>query len=353
MLALLAAAPLAAAERSPLVEISVGERKLTGTVIAHDQQSCRFLERDGRLSQIDLQDVADYRVLGAFRPFTALELRERLTREFPGSSVIATGHYVVAAPPGDAQRLAGLFEELYRQFVVVFGARGFRMREPEFPLVAVVFPDAAAFESYCRQEGVRPQPGLRGYYLTTSNRVALFDTTSSGLTDGAGLDGTIIHEATHQVAFNTGIHSRQGGDPKWVVEGLATVFEREAVRLNSPGTPALARINPQRFSWFGQYAHSGRRGANALSALVESDAPFDAQPLDAYSEAWMLSFYLLETRSADYTSYLQRLARRDHEQPYSAADRRRDFEAAFGRNLGLLDAQLLRYRQQLEASTGE
>src|SRR5262245_20690259 len=36
----------------------------------------------------------------------------------------------------------------------------------------------------------------------------------------AGLKDTMIHEATHQVAFNTGLHSRLGCNPKWVVEGL-------------------------------------------------------------------------------------------------------------------------------------
>ena len=41
-----------------------------------------------------------------------------------------------------------------------------------------------------------------------------FDGTSRGT-----LHSTIVHETTHQVAFNTGLHSRIGQTPKWVIEG--------------------------------------------------------------------------------------------------------------------------------------
>ena len=38
---------------------------------------------------------------------------------------------------------------------------------------------------------------------------------------------TIIHEATHQTAYNVGVHARFADQPRWLVEGLAMMFEAE------------------------------------------------------------------------------------------------------------------------------
>uniref|UniRef100_A0A7C2NX44 DUF1570 domain-containing protein n=1 Tax=Schlesneria paludicola TaxID=360056 RepID=A0A7C2NX44_9PLAN len=337
----------AAAPRT-MVELQWEGRTRTGTVVLHDNVTGWFLERDGRLTTLPLAEVGDYRRLGPFRPFAAVELREQLAREFgTGFTVSATGHYLVVSSRGSGERYGRLFEELYRQFVVAFAARGFRMTEPEFPLVAVVLPDQASFHRYCSAEQVQPQPGLRGYYLPSSNRVALYDAEASGQSTAEGLDKTVIHEATHQVAFNTGIHSRIGVSPKWVVEGLATVFEQESVRRNDRVGPVMSRVNDERFRWFQQYR--GHRPAKSLVALVQSDRLFTSQTLDAYSEAWALMFFLLETRPADAVKYLRTLAARDPLQDYSAEQRLRDFQSAFGPDLSLLEAHLLRFYDSASA----
>ena len=166
---------------------------------------------------------------------------------------------------------------------MIFTARGFHIREPEFPLIAVVLPDQASFLRYCQKDKVPLKPGLRGYYLPSSNRVALFDATRNGLGDASDVDDTVIHEATHQVAFNLGIHSRMNADPKWVVEGLATVFEREAARLSNRQANVLSRVNPDRYAWFQRYRQSQRQ-PGALAKLVQSETFFDAAALDNYSE---------------------------------------------------------------------
>ena len=188
-----------------------------------------------------LADVTQFRDLGRFQPWNIVSLREVLAANsdrasrFPPVLIIWW-----SAPPGAGERFTRLFEGLYRQLVVIFTARGFHIHEPEFPLIAVVLPDQANFLRYCQKDKVPLKPGLRGYYLPSSNRVALFDATRNGLGDASDVDDTVIHEATHQVAFNLGIHSRMNADPKWVVEGLATVFEREAARLSNRQANVLA-----------------------------------------------------------------------------------------------------------------
>lgn len=341
------AAPTVAATPRFMVAIDWQGKKLTGTVVLHDRETGWFLERDGRLTMLPLAEVGDYQKLGSYRPYSAVELREQLSRDFgPGYTVSATGHYLIVSSRNSGDRYGRLFEDLYRQFVVSFAARGFKMTEPEFPLVAVVLPDQASFVKYCQAEDVRPQPGLRGYYLPSSNRVALYDAVAAGQATADGLDKTVIHEATHQVAFNTGVHSRIGVSPKWVVEGLATVFEQENVRRNDRIGPVMSRVNDERFKWFQQYR--GRRPTKSLVDIVQSDRMFQSQTLDAYSEAWAIMFFLLETRPADTVKYLRALAARDPLKDCTPEDRLREFQTAFGNDLSLLEAHLLRYYDAVE-----
>ena len=46
---------------------------------------------------------------------------------------------------------------------------------------------------------------------------------------------TIIHEATHQLAANTGLMPRKVRRPTWAAEGLATYFESAEI----PWRPAV------------------------------------------------------------------------------------------------------------------
>ncbi len=338
----------ASAWAGKMVRITIDGGERTGTVRTSDASHGWFLERDGRLSTIRLGDVTDYEVLGNFKPYSTIELRDQLRREFDGYTVGTTAHYLVVSAKGVDGRYATLFEELYRQFVVTFSARGFKMRDPEFPLVALVFPHEAAFIEYCLSEGVQPQPGLRGYYLPTSNRVALYDSAAEGHSTTSGLDGTILHEAVHQVAFNTGIHSRIGTNPKWVVEGLATAFEVEAVRRNDRSRLPLARVNRSRYGWFQQ--SRARRVKTSLPNLIAQDSGFQSAVLDAYSESWALTFFLLETRGSEYARYLKLLAERDPLVEYTPQDRLADFERSFGLDAARLDVKLLRFYDDLAAS---
>lgn len=328
------------AEPSKMLELRIGTATVTGAIAAKDEESFWLLQRDGRLDNFPIQGVTDYKPLGgAFRPLSSTDLRDQLIKEFGrGYEVGSSTHYLVVAGKGQSKRFVALFEDLYRHLHVYLAARNFRIYEPEFPLVAVVFPNQQKFVEYCLSEKVRPSPGLRGYYLHTSNRVALFDT---GDTTGA-LDGTVIHEAVHQVAFNLGLHRRIGENPQWVVEGLATAFEPENFRSPLPTTPVSAKINRERYLRFRNYL-AERRPAKSLEEFVKSDRLFQSATLDAYSQAWALTFFLLETRQQQYSQYLKRIAARPQLEPYQEDDRLADFQEAFGKDLGSLDVDFVRF----------
>lgn len=332
-----------------MVRISLDGQQKIGTVVANTPEIGWFLERDGRLQSIDLNAVTDYSVLGTFRPYSTMELKDQLAREFGSRYRVATtGRYVIVAAGDKAERYASLFDALYRQFVVMFAARGFKMSDTEFPLVAVVYPDEAGFRRFCEQEQVQPQPGLRGFYLPGSNRVALYDSTATAQTTLSGLDRTILHEAVHQVAFNTGIHSRIGENPLWLVEGLATVLEVNAVRTGDRVANPISRVNEQRYRWFLQ--SPARRPSINLADLIANDDRFQSAVLDAYADSWALTFYLMETRSADFTAYLRLLAKRNPLEPLTPEQRIADFQQIFGKDLSLLEARIRRFYDDLAAA---
>lgn len=331
-----------------LIDITIGKSQLSGRVAAANERDCWLLQRDGRLASFHMDDVIDFsEVEPRFRPYSSLDLRDRLQTEFGrGFEVKTTSHYIVVAQRGAGERYAALFEKIYRQCHLYFVARGFRMEEPEFPLVAIVFPDQGSFAKYCRTEEATPQAGVVGFYLTTSNRVALYDRAATGQATATDVDDTVIHEATHQVAFNTGIHSRIGQNPLWVVEGLATLFEADGVRVRQAEAGAADRINPERREWFHNYRRL-RRPKNSLDAFLRDDTLFKRASLDAYSQAWALTFYLVESRPAEFARYLKAIAARDPLTRYDSDSRLADFRDAFGKDLDVIENGLLRFHDRL------
>lgn len=344
---IVAQATCAGGEPVALLELKVGKERLEGRIAAHNDQQCWLFRRDGHLASFRTDDVTDFHEIAPkFRPYSSLEIRDRLQTEFGRNfEVKTTTHYVVVARKGTADRYATLFERIYRQFHTYFTTRGFRMSEPEFPLIAVVLPDEQAFVNYCVGEGAKPQPSLVGFYLPGSNRVALYDRAANAQSTDEDVDSTVIHEGTHQVAFNTGVHSRIGQSPLWLVEGLATLFEADGIRQREAGGEAIGRVNPERFNWFREYRT--RRPKKSLEAFIRNDTLFKKSALDAYSQAWALSFYLAESRQVEFASYLKKVASRNPLEPYDEESRLKDFKSAFGNDLEFVETGMLRYFERL------
>ena len=177
-------------------------------------------------------EVNDYRKTSiGFRTYPPSEFRAVLLRELgSGYEVSGTSHYLVAHPRDQRDKWAERFEDLYRSFVHYFSVRGFEPSPPPFPLVGVVCRNRAEFARYAAAQGDAVPNGVVGYYDIESNRITLYD--MGGKADSANWRqnaAVLIHEATHQMAFNTGVHSRYCPPPKWLAEGLAMLFEAPGV----------------------------------------------------------------------------------------------------------------------------
>lgn len=373
------------------VELVEEGKAYEGKVVGRNEQKVWLVQRDGRMHTLEVKKIESFRKLAdQFSPLSAGHVRDELRRELVGEKmeIIGTGKYLVAGPPALVGEYAQLFEDQYRAVYSYFSVRGFSIHEPEFPLIAIIFPDVKSFAKYAAKDKVEARGGLKGYYVQSSNRIALYRDAPSAETSDASspagipywkdpdafpgnqpqlppwinapekpqlnhwaatdtkLEATMIHEATHQVSFNIGIHTRVGQtNPRWIAEGLATVFEAPGMRSSSLAKTPGAKLNLMRLNNFHDFV-ANRREPKSLAAFVQSDRAFTANMIDGYAQAWALTFFLVETRPREYARLLSMIAARPATETYDEKQRLADFEAAFGHDLVLLEAKFLRFIEE-------
>jgi hypothetical protein len=350
LLALWIAAPATADDRQRwTMLVDIGGRQVEGMPLAWSNKQVFLLARDGRLWDFVPNNASRFRkTSSSFTSYSAAEIRARLERELGGKlQVTGTGHYLVAHPPGK-EAWAQRFEELYRSIVNYFSLRGLRVHEPEFPLVAVVWGRREDFLHHSASEGTPARAGVLGYYSPTTNRVSLYD-QGAGASNRRSWDqneATIIHEATHQMAFNTGVHNRFGATPRWLAEGLGTLFEAPGVWDWRNHNQLSQRINRGRLADFRQWRTHGRP-AGAFVNLLSSDRQFENNPSAAYAEAWAWTLFLTETFPQKFGEYAQKVASRPNFEAYPSARRLSDFTSVFGDDLRRLEKHFLSFIDKL------
>ncbi len=359
----------------PLVELTIKNGEAyQGRVELLEDEVVTLMQRDGRIRKLTRKKIASFRkVSDRFRPYRKEEIARRLKDEISDQYRIrTTQHYVIVQPKGSKTNYGAIFENVFGAFHYQFRRRSIPLKRTEFPLIAIVFRNFREFAAYAKKDGLTATPGLLGYYHRHSNRVAVYESSRSaslpadkGLVAGpmtvdgnvlmrAGstdLASTITHETMHQVGFNTGVHPRLGYVPKWIVEGLAMTFEAPGFLATSGLAGTATRINRDRFVWFRNF-NKGRRGKGSLQAFIESDRVFQTNALDAYSEAWALTFFFLDqpARSYKYRQYLNKMNARDLTKGYSKAERVQDFKRAFG-DMQKVEMNFLRYLEKLDPNS--
>ena len=353
-----------------LVRVSDGKNEYEGKVVALSRTQCSMIDRQGQLLHLKVGTLRNFeKVSDRFQSQPANIFRDALRREFSGNyEVSGTTHYLVCAPKGRGKRYGDLFESIYRDVEHFYRVNGFNIHSPDVPLVAVVFGSQKEFFNYCIQDKVPPSSGLMGYYSLRTNRVALYDderllsarpsdaqkslgSTSASIAAFAGISGetanTIIHETTHQVGYNIGIHSRLGGTPLWIVEGLATVLEPDGMRHRTGRRQMEDRINEERMGWF-EGQHRPSRSMGSLSKLIASDTFFHQRTLNSYSESWAFCYFLLEnsSRRRNLVNYLQKVSQRDASKQYTARQRLADFQEVFG-DISRLEIEFIRFMDRI------
>lgn len=296
------------------------------------------------------------------------EIYAQFQEQLPqGFGVYKTRHYVLVYNTSEAyvQWVAELFESLYRRFYNYWKTKGVRLEEPRFPLVAVVFSNKASYLTYAEREIGETARSMIGYYNMKTNRMVSYDLT--------GIDGllpagtrvpnsrviqqilsrpqaertvaTIVHEAVHQLSFNSGLQVRLAGNPLWLSEGMAMFFE--SPDQSAKGWGAIGRVNVHNLRLFLQYLP--QRSENSLETLIVDDARFRdaATAVHAYPESWALTYFLLRTKSREYVAYLQELAELEPFTEVTGRERLDTFKQHFGSDLQKLDREFVNYIRHL------
>jgi hypothetical protein len=320
-------------ETEEIVAIQEGRRQtLQGRVLIEATAGDVLLETDdGTLWLLESGKILSReRRDDPFMPVTQEKLAERLLAELPaGFRIHTTPHYVICynTSRAYAQWTSSLLERLYKAFTNYWENQGFELAEPEFPLAVLVFNDRQAYDRASRDDLPSGVGNIVGFYSLRSNRVNMFDLTGAEALRGAGnhrgsmreinhmlsqpqavpLVATIVHEATHQIAFNCGLQARYADIPLWLCEGMAVYFEAPDL-ASTRGWRGIGRVNYPRLTTFRENLSGWRAGA--LARLVADDRRFRDPRLavDAYADAWALNYYLIKYKPREYTSYLKLLA---------------------------------------------
>jgi hypothetical protein len=350
------------------VKRGTSERELAGQIEVEAQDgSLLFQTPDGGLSMLLKEEIVSRRSdTRAFQPLSRDDLAKSLQAELPGFEIYKTNNYLIAYNTSDAYArwVGALFERLHAGFYNFWTTKGAELHEPEFPLVALVFKDQASYDQYARRDLGTPPASIFGYYSLTTNRMTTYDLTGVEGAAGGGPPpaaariqqilsqpraertvATLIHEATHQLAFNSGLQVRFTDMPFWVSEGLAIYFETPDLQ-NSKGWKKIGAVNRVNLAHFRKAAATRPR----LAALITDDKLFrDAKTsADAYSTAWAFTYFLIRTRREAYVKYLHALASRPLAVYPSADERLKEFQQHFGSDLPALEAEFLRHMQQIQ-----
>jgi Protein of unknown function (DUF1570) len=351
--------------------------KVRGRVVIEAGDGGILLEADdGTLWMIQRDEQRDRRPLDKpFKPLTHDELAERLLADLPtGFRVHTTPHYVVCynTSRAYAQWTSSLLERLHKAFVNYWQKEGLELREPEFPLPVLVFADRQMYDALSRDDLPGGTGNIVGFYSLRSNRVNMFDLTGAEAVRGAAgsrnaglrrgsmreinqmlsqpaavpLVSTIVHEATHQIAFNCGLQNRFADIPLWQCEGMAVYFEAPDL-ASTRGWRGIGRVNYPRLETF--HRNLPNWNEDTLEQLLTTDKRFrnPETAIDAYADAWALNYYLIRFESQAYADYLKELAEKRPLIQDDPDQRLKDFRTHFG-DLRKLEQSFLRQMSRVK-----
>ncbi len=326
----------------PILELQTRHHLERGVPIYWGSDRSLLLKADGAVESFLRDDIIKYRKTNEeFRAISPVECRSNLHDEFGKKMQIAIkDSYVVVAQNGKADRWLATFTQLDTAVVRYFSTRGFPLRVPEFPLIAIVFPNQESFLEYSRKHQLGANALTLGMYSPMSNRMLLFETATN---DRHETLHTILHEATHQIAFNRGIHQRLSDYPLWAVEGLASVFESPAMLELSNDASNINRWNPVRFATWQVLSLEPSKVTERVRNLIISDDAFESQPDQSYAVAWALTFYLSERHSEAYVRFMKKIASNPPGMEYSAESRKADFQKFFTSDIDLLVQHAIKF----------
>jgi len=286
-------------------------------------------------------------------------------------------------PPRAEARLE-LLEKVYEVFLMKFYSQGAEIQIPNERLMVVLFNDHSDYLAFATSISPELSSAI-GFYDPRSNISFFFDHGSSeymkpirdlsqqlqaGIADAIKRkDGNyrrfaetisllveidrensdievVSHEATHQLAGNTGLLPRHVLNPSWVHEGLATYFE-------APGEATwsgMGAVNERRIGWYRELAND--REHSSLDFIVGDQifkyAGSHGAILHGYGQAWALTHFLLERHFDEFLRFYQRLGEMPPDVTLSPAILNKLFDDCFQTERTVLEQEWKSYMRSLK-----
>jgi hypothetical protein len=303
-------------------------------------------------------------------PLTRAELTAQLLAEMPpGFRIHDSKNYIVCynTTPTYAEWTSSLLERLQRAFIAFWKKQKSPVKAPEQPLVVLVFADQASYADYAKKDLGSSVSNVIGYYNLETNRIMMYDLTGmQAFRQNAGARGsrhdissllsqpeaeplvaTIVHEATHQIAFNCGLQTRMVANPFWLTEGMATFFETPDLSRSSSWS-GIGNVNYSRFDLFQENYSAGK--VLPLERMLTDDKLFQtpATAVDSYAQAWAWNYFLIRSRPKEYAKYLQTIAAKPVLVEDKQGQRLKEFRAAFGEDLKAVEDDFYRMMNRVK-----
>ncbi|HBE70651.1 MAG TPA: hypothetical protein DDW52_21105 [Planctomycetaceae bacterium] len=329
-----------------ILEIQTPGRTLTGLPIHWGDSEAVLLQSTGAMEFVPQSEIRTHRkTREVYRPQSLAESRAELANQLGTQyETLVSGPYVIAAPRGRAKQWKERFDRLVAGYFRYYQVRDWQLQKPDFPLQVIVFRSQAEFRAFSSTKGNPTSTSIAGSYFPKSNVCALFEMTDPRYPPDE-TEATVVHEAVHQLAFNTRIHERLFENPLWSVEGLATMFEvREVYDLQVASSTLESRIHSRQVEVLTKFARNGGDLTNLLGHLITDDRAFQRSPELAYAASWALTFYLAERMPRQYRELMQRMRDRRFG-AYPAVARIRDFNSATSTDLAVLAREIARLLQ--------
>lgn len=337
------------------------ERAREGKILVEDQEGgVVLIEPSGHWHSLPAEDLVSRTLVEGktFRPFTTDELAERLLVELgAGFGVESAPPYVIATNTNKpyAQWCGALLNRLRTSFEKFWAKDELPFVTPEFPLPVVVFATREQYSEYALKTADAATAAAYGFYSIAWNRMAVFDSLAeqrgqpprTPVEVNQRMQGSLanvtnlVHEATHQYAYNAGLHTRFADNPLWLTEGMALFFEVPDLRSRD-GWATMGRANAYQAGQFRQYV-GGNRPEDSLQTLIRDDVRFtDAETAGAaYAESWALTYHLIKRQREEYVAYLKHIAAKKVLEFLDGDERQAEFEQFFGDDWPALDKDVL------------
>ena len=244
-----------------------------------------------------------------------------------------------------------IMETMFPGLIAYLRSLGLRPREPEVPLVVIMFRTEADFQRF------KPvPPGMVAYYNVIENQVILYE--QSGL---AQVDpelavrqkiAMIAHENVHQILHNVGIQRRLAVWPQWFAEGVAEFFAPTEVdrQLRWKGA---GQVNDLRMYELERYLKA-RDSDSPAGQMVEQTVQAARLSSTGYATAWALVHYLARYERTRFSKYFQQVSETqpltgaaDISQAGTVPSNRPRFVECFGDDFAALEERLLTHLKQL------